>query len=86
MPNDTAGPEGAAKAVASAKAALAESHKHFGDNPTYAPKDTGVSHAQTSNAPYHMAHSGGHEPIGGTTAQEINNRRATADAAYKSLE
>lgn len=39
MPNDdsTAGPAGAARAVANAKSALAESHKHFGDNPDYAP-------------------------------------------------
>ncbi len=74
MPNDesTAGPAGAAKAIAKSKAVLAETHKHFGDNPDYAPpkppkNDYAIPHAarQASKPP--------------TTMEERDTREANVD-------
>lgn len=52
---DTAGPEGAARAIAAAKNTLAETHKHFGDNPDYAPKKPATPVAASSKSDYSHA-------------------------------
>jgi hypothetical protein len=76
MANDTSGPEGAAAAVASAKKTLADTHKHFGDNPDYAPK------APVKNVyaiPHQARQASGDATKSPTTMQEYNERQANAD-------
>lgn len=73
MPNgpDTAGPEGAAKALAGAKAALAETHKHFGDNPDLAPKAP-----KAASSDYAVVHAARKAP---TTLEELDVKKQNVD-------
>ena len=77
MPNgeSTAGPEGAAKALAGAKAALSETHKHFGDNPDYAPKAPQVNNE--SAQPSYKVVQAARKPA--TTLDELDVKKQNVD-------
>ncbi len=77
MPQDTAGPEGAAKALAAAKAALSTADKKFPS-----PADGG-SAAETAKAPYKMATDQRKKsnifPAGDTGGQELKQAEENAN-------
>lgn len=87
MAQDTAGPEGAAKAIASAKAALSEANKKFPSA-----HQTPV-HSDAAKASYQLPRkqrlnetSAAKEPIGETSAGEINRTLNEKEEAGKQLD
>jgi hypothetical protein len=76
MPQDTAGPEGVAKAIASAKAALADADKKF---PSVHPEASKASYQLATNARKANSASSKIIPAGDTSGQELKQAEENAN-------
>lgn len=90
MPQDTAGPQGAANAIANAKAALSEANRKF-------PSPPSPPAAETTAAPNHYRHVAAQRekdgskapkiiiPAGDTSGQELRQAERNADELKEAL-